>query len=593
MFRENIQHLQGSLISTLNELPDEIRAMLEQSWAGTFRREVFMRLDEKPFAVLYSDEASRPNVPVNVLVGLETLKAGFGWSDEEMYQAFMFNLQVRYAVGYEQLGDGYFAMRTVYEFRHRVRKHMQESGENLIEQAFSQITDEQIGALALKTDKLRMDSTQIASHICQFSRLHLLVEILQRVQRMLNETDRMRYAQLLEPYVDTKASRYVYRLKETEAESRLAAIGPVMATLVAELAEGYGQEPIYALLVRVFQEHFIWNESEQRLKEYKDVGAASLQSPDDPEATYHRKRGESYRGYVANVTETCHPDNDVQLIVKVQTESNATDDAQMLIAAVPDLSERTDVNELNTDGGYNSPDVDPVLEEAEIRHIQTALRGDNPHADCISLVDFAIETDDAGLPITLVCPQGQVIPVEPGQAEMRFIGRPNPETCAACSLLLHCPARPKSTSKTPALYFDLRQLQVALKRQAIAARPPSQGNLRAAVEATIRSVKHPFRHGKVLVRGKFRVACLILGSALMVNARRIHRRAVRTSQIPPTSTSIYAFLLGFLFVRLQRLLCRRSPPFRSQHNPISILPFSARSEPSLVPNSRFRMAFSH
>jgi hypothetical protein len=60
---------------------------------------------------------SRHNVPVNVLVGLEYLKAGFGWSDEEMYEAFLYNLQVRYALGYDEFGKGYFDLRTLYYFR--------------------------------------------------------------------------------------------------------------------------------------------------------------------------------------------------------------------------------------------------------------------------------------------------------------------------------------------------------------------------------------------------------------------------------------------------------------------------------------------
>jgi len=42
------------------------------------------------------------------------------------------------------------------------------------------------------------------------------------------------------------------------------------------------------------------------------------------------------------VTETCNPDNDLQLIVKVQTEPNNTDDAAMLDEALPGLKERTD-----------------------------------------------------------------------------------------------------------------------------------------------------------------------------------------------------------------------------------------------------------
>ena len=152
---------------------------------------MFERLDEKPLGVLYSDKASRPNVPVNVLVGLETLKAGFGWTDEELYQSFTFDLQVRYALGYEQLGAGYFAIRTLYEFRRRLRDHLEATGEHLLEQVFRQITDEQMHALSVKSDKLRMDSTQIASHIYKYSRLELLVEILQRVHRMLNESDRV------------------------------------------------------------------------------------------------------------------------------------------------------------------------------------------------------------------------------------------------------------------------------------------------------------------------------------------------------------------------------------------------------------------
>jgi hypothetical protein len=54
--------------------------------------------------------------------------------------------------------------------------------------------------------------------------------------------------------------------------------------------------------------------------------ADSLQSPDDWEATYRHKSGKDYVGYVANVTETSAPENPFQLIVKVQAESNNTDD---------------------------------------------------------------------------------------------------------------------------------------------------------------------------------------------------------------------------------------------------------------------------
>ena len=74
MFRKNNQHQQQPLFSTLDDLPDKQRQRLETSWAATFYKDLFCRIDEDIFSILYSDEASRPNIPVNVLVSLEVLK---------------------------------------------------------------------------------------------------------------------------------------------------------------------------------------------------------------------------------------------------------------------------------------------------------------------------------------------------------------------------------------------------------------------------------------------------------------------------------------------------------------------------------------
>src|SRR3990172_9182163 len=130
MFRPNKKHLQMQVFTTIDSLPEEQSARLGESWAGTFYRDFFSRIDEQPYAVLYSKKDSRPNIPINVLVGLEALKSGFNWSDEEMYDSFYFDLQVRFALGYRNLGEGQFDLRTVYNFRHRLSEHMQKSGEN-------------------------------------------------------------------------------------------------------------------------------------------------------------------------------------------------------------------------------------------------------------------------------------------------------------------------------------------------------------------------------------------------------------------------------------------------------------------------------
>ena len=208
----------------------------------------------------------------------------------------------------------------MYNFRHRITKHMQDTGENLFDQAFEQIADEQVAAFELKTDKLRVDSTMIASNIRETTRLQLLVEVLQRTHRMLDETDQQRYAEEFEPYLKGSSGQYIYRIKGKDVAEHLQGVGELMHRLVGELSSRYSDESTYQVLRRVFQEHFNVDESTLHAKEGQELSASSLQSPDDWEATYRQKRGEKHRGYAANVTETCNPENDLQLIVKCKSQ---------------------------------------------------------------------------------------------------------------------------------------------------------------------------------------------------------------------------------------------------------------------------------
>ncbi len=266
MYRKNDQHQQQYLFSSVTDLPDKQRRRLENSWAATFYEEFFCRIDEDIFEILYSDKASRPNIPVNVLVSLETLKSGFGWSDAELEEQMAFNIQTRYALGYRDLTVGHFELRTVYNFRHRLVQHMQQTGENLLEEVFEQVTDEQIAKLKLKTNKLRMDSTQIGSNMRQMSRLQLLVEVLRRVWAMLDEPAQSEYQEMFSPYVKSTSGQYVYHLKPGEGQSQLLIIGEQMRRLVGDLAHDYQDEPIYQVLARVYGEHFVEVAGEWRAK---------------------------------------------------------------------------------------------------------------------------------------------------------------------------------------------------------------------------------------------------------------------------------------------------------------------------------------
>ena len=526
MFRPNDEHRQTSMFSSVEELPKQVLQQLRESWAETFYHEIFVRIPEEVFAVLYSEEDSRPNTPVNVLVGLEILKSGFGWSDAEMMDHYYYDVQVRYALGYRDLSAGYLTLRTVYNFRQRLVAHMQETGENLIEIAFEQLTDEQIAAFEVRTDKIRMDSTMIASNIREMTRVQLLVEVLQRVHRMLDAADQQRYALEFEPFLKGSSGQYCYHLQQDEYSEHLQQIGALMQRLVTELAAAYSEHPAYQILQRVFEEHFVATDTGLRPKEGSELSASSLQSPDDQEATYRKKRDEEHIGYVGNGAETCHPENEVQLIVKVQVEPNNTDDAVMLNAALPELGERMVVEEMYTDGGYNSPTVDETMRDQGVQHIQSAIRGRQPAEDKLGWEDFTWETTAAGEPETVTCPGGQTADVTPGRKAGRYRAAFDAEQCADCPFREQCGTQPLKRTPERVAYISQADVDLALRRQRSAEARASGQNLRAAVEATMRSLKHPFRNGKVPVRGLARVSMVVIAAAAMTNARRIHRYQV-------------------------------------------------------------------
>ena len=555
MFRKNEQHRQPALWSGLNELPEKLKVRLENSWAGVFYELVFAKIDEGVCEGLYSEKASRPNTAVNILVGLSFLKNGYGWSDEEMYDHYCYDIQVRYALGLRELGAGEFDLRTMYEFRGRLSRHMQETGEDLIGQIFAQISDVQMQQLGIKSNHLRTDSTQIGSNIREMSRLQLLVEVIQRVYRGLSETDQAKWADEFEPYLKGSSGQYLYRLKGPGAtQPHLETIGQLMDQLLEQLEPTYSQRDIYALLSRVFAEHFQRQEAQVQPKAGEAISPNSLQSPDDWEATFRSKGGEGHIGYVANVTETCHPDNDFQLILHTQTQPNTRDDAQMLAAEIPTLVERTAVEKIFSDGNYGSPEVDALMAQHHIELHQSAIRGSQPRPDVFNLASCQLEfdPDQPQQLLAVTAPSGERILVQPGRTDQRFILRFQQDPLAVQD-------DPPPPSSPVTHYISQHQVEVAVRRQRALAFHQADTNPRAAIEATVYAIKRPFGNDKLPVRGRFRVGLAIIGSAAMVNLRRIHRFRLDQRQKLAKAAKIQAqnasgFSLPHFFHRLIALL---------------------------------------
>ncbi len=106
------------------------------------------------------------------------------------------------------------------------------------------------------------------------------------------------------------------------------------------------------------------------------LNSSMLQSPDDPDATYRKKRGEHYKGFTINGTETANPENPLQLITDIAVNPNNIDDSKILNKRIDMLKEKKPgLNEIHTDGGYGSQDNDKKFEELRINQITTAVRG--------------------------------------------------------------------------------------------------------------------------------------------------------------------------------------------------------------------------
>jgi hypothetical protein len=522
---------------------------------------VLCRIDETIFAPLYSEEPSRPNTAVNVLVGLDILKSGYGWSDEELYEQVCFNLQVRHALGQHDLRNEMFTLRTLYNFRRRVQEYEEETGINLIQKVFEQVTDQQLERVALATGWQRMDSTQILSNLAKMTRLEMLVAVLQAVHKQLPESMKDHWAERWARYLKGRPHQVCYRIPAAEAEDHLVTIGQELCAVGAALAQRAPESVVLALIQRVLEEQYEQeSDGEVKLRPPGEVGADSLQSPHDPDATYRVKGGESYRGgYVINVSETAEPKNPVQLITDVQVEPNQVDDATLMEQSLDNQVARgIEVDRVTTDGGYTGPQGEGACEKHDVELRATRMRGGRSAPDKWGWEEYTWEVSNEGTPIGVTCPQGCRAELVPGRAEGRFIARFDAERCAVCPFFANvCRVQDRSRAG-PTLYVRQRTIEVAQQRQQL---HPEDTPIRVVVESTIRSVKHAFPGSKLPVRGLIRSRMVIYPAAMMVNLRRLHRHFRKMAEEASQEVTSSLSSLRNALSRCLKGIHRRFSPF--------------------------------
>jgi hypothetical protein len=532
VFRRNEAHSQQDIFGVEMQLSPDLRKRLHASKEYAFYKEVFCRIPESLFANLYRDApASRPNTPVNVLVGAMILQHLNDWTFEELADRVGFDLKIRAALGVWSVGEEPFCRATLFNFQKRLRDHMVATGNNKFQEVYDGLTQEQLKRFGLKSETQRCDSTQIGSNIRDYTRIELLVEVVLRMWRVLGDAHQQAYAERFASYVGARTSgQFLYRLRRSDIDQTLEQLGELYAWMADALETEYGSTEIHRVVRRVFAEQFTRAENKIVVRPAEEIRSDALQSPDDPEATFHRKDDADYQGYVLHATETADPENAFQLITDVAVAPNNHADSKILHERLPEMHRKTpDLRELHTDAGYGSEDNDRLEAELGITAVQTAIRGR------VAQAPMRIERDAAGH-LQIRCAAGHA--ATGSAAKKHHKAEFSAASCAGCPFAAVCLAKPTRNGRT--FYFTEADVVKQARHRRIETLPVARRTLRANVEATIKQFKAPCRNGKLRLRGRCAMTAYAFLRALGINFGRIYRHLRRLSPKPdapaPVST---------------------------------------------------------
>ena len=264
-----------------------------------------------------------------------------------------------------------------------------------------------------------------------------------------------------------------------------------------------------------------------KLKDPKKVGSDSMQTPHDPDVTYSGHKG---KGYEVQVTETCDPENDTQIITDVAVTDSCDGDAGATIPILESLIERDiQPDELSADTSYGSGEnaveaaclgtelISPVGGSAKPSE-------EKPKSDSLlTAADFDI---DPGYRRPTKCPNGhesvreEQNPDVKKKVEITFAK----EVCEGCADFERCPAKLNQEKNGYVLKADLVKVNIERRRRVEASGDfTPRYNIRAGIEATNSELKRPHGLGRLRIRGRPRVELAVYLKTLACNVKRMVR----------------------------------------------------------------------
>ena len=365
--------------------------MLQASWAENFRKVVFPKINEEPFRILYSDnDNSRPNTPVNVKIGSLILKEMFGQSDGELVGSVVFDTRYQHALNTTSFQEQPLSVRSLARFRTGIFRHYMETGEDLLETEMKRIAKDFAHFMSIEPTLKRMDSLMISTNARIMGRLELIYTCTEMLVRLVKRLGGEEYLTPgLAAYLDEGSHNTVcYHGKDEESQTRMEKVLEDAALAFSLCGEEYAEFDEYRNMERMLKEQAKITDGRHVLKENSELRARNMQTPHDPEATYRKKAGKKYVGYVGNVVEDVGENG--AIITEFDLRPNVYTDTDF----AKDTIERMGYQEkrviLSVDGAFASDETILLAEQNNIELIPTGLVGS---ATDEIILDFDIDEE--------------------------------------------------------------------------------------------------------------------------------------------------------------------------------------------------------
>lgn len=191
---------------------------------GLFADEIFPAIDEERFSILYSDKASRPNTPVNVIIGALIIKELFDYSDDEIVENLMLDLHLQCALHTTSFAEQPLSDKTLRRFRKRCYDYETPHGVDLYHDCVKDLSSKISKIMKLNGRIRRMDSIMIESNIRFLSRMeaaHLKFVLEQAENITMSHIDEQSYDKEIQRTkweTPESVKRLLPRLKSDETE---------------------------------------------------------------------------------------------------------------------------------------------------------------------------------------------------------------------------------------------------------------------------------------------------------------------------------------------------------------------------------------